>query len=882
MDWSRVLNELDSAFPFLRRLYVNRDGRSDAVELPPILRVSTGVAIKMISTGDVSRRVAILFPKTADCAKWAAVGATLAVMLADFRARCERLAPLNPGDRLKVDRRSIVEYAGEEIRSGEKYFKLRLDGSHLFIPARHRLRLQHTSSKRSLSKRPRSTEPDLLDEILDIGALGNRSIYESSVILVTPVSKAKAWGQEIFVSPRSSGNGYQSTPLISLFQWGGIGRDGNVELWGGGQFAANPALVVASDLFAVENYLTGTRSGVKLIVLEGGHEISKDLQTLDDILDSGLPVLAFIDSSDSEAMALLRERRFEFWRWEREDVCNPIISQPSSDKLPNGASPFSTLQRTLRNYRAFSIKEIICPDEQLQQIGLALLELETQIRQSKDQMKAVISQLYNCTLNIIRLLRPRSTPEDIEWRQHIERQLKQSENEVIRNRVWLSAPAFNLAQSLITGLRSALYASDTETSKVEAFKGIVTRKMMEDGRLLGVIVGTEEEVVPTSDYWKQHLKDAIDIRFYSPSTLDVSLDFDALIICGWLGAQKMYRLLHRYAAPEIYILVNQFESSWLRGARLKWRRGEIHPPAGTRAKLLGMRIKDPHVSPPEQEPEGDYAASVDISDFELRLRFYRRQAFAASRASGEDTVQTRFVEMSDGHVAFLSEHYQIPVVTNHVRGLAETVIPQRTIADLKVGDYLLFRESAEGNIIRAVADRGLAASGKGHLRKISSRWRESLRAYSASLGGDIAEVRRRLAHGGCGKSEFTIRSWINSDHTIGPDSDEDIKVIAAITGDSELESTLVEVRQAIKEVRGAHQQASHFLIKKLLEAVQAYLAENKGASFSIEIEGVGRAVVCQIEEIGDEIITVGYSRANRLLKESVDINGADDPSLPFQ
>jgi hypothetical protein len=39
--------------------------------------------------------------------------------------------------------------------------------------------------------------PDRLDSILEIHGLGNRSIYQSSIVLVSSIGEAKEWGQQI-------------------------------------------------------------------------------------------------------------------------------------------------------------------------------------------------------------------------------------------------------------------------------------------------------------------------------------------------------------------------------------------------------------------------------------------------------------------------------------------------------------------------------------------------------------------------------------------------------------------------------------------------------------------------------------------------------------
>jgi len=96
---------------------------------------------------------------------------------------------------------------------------------------------------------------------------------------------------------------------------------------------------------------------------------------------------------------------------------------------------------------------------------------------------------------------------------------------------------------------------------------------------------------------------------------------------------------------------------------------------------------------------------------------------------------------------------------------------------------------------------------------------------------------------------------------LGQDSEEDLAAIANATKNPEFQAKLYAVKAAIREVRGAHLQASSFLINKLLSAAPARLSRSTGAALILDIEGVGRAVVAEIESIDSEHTQVGVSRS---------------------
>jgi hypothetical protein len=878
MNWSKILEEVDRAHPFESRLAVTGAENNRILQVPAVLRLSTAIAINTISS-DKGKRVGLVFPKVFDAAKWIAAGTGLAGMLADSIAGLKSLPPLTPGDLLLGDGRYIVEYLGTDSIKGAEFLKLRLGGdtkASYSIPIRERLRLQHVATRRPLSGRPMPrSAPDPLDSILEIHALGNRSIYQSSIVLVSSLGETREWGQKSFVAPYQKRSDDPVTPLLNLFQWGGIDQNGVADNWGRGQFKGQPVVAVASDLLAVEKYLTGDCAEIKMIIVEGAERFSRDLQSLDEILDSGVAVLAVIDVEDTKDAALLAERDFAFWEWTKEDLSDPLSGINAEENMygkPSDLSrPFSLLTRALRNFRDSEISETNCSDEHLNRAEPALFEFERQIRPDQEELKALVGALYGCMLNIARLLRPRGHSTTVQWRHSIEERLNWIDQELNKNKIWLTAPVFAIAQTLIHEMRLAV-AAEPDESKVKALREIITQQTAMGANLVGIVVGNEEDVGPTAQYWEENLSDYSKVVFSSASTLDEALEYDALVVCGWLGATKMSKLLHAYVAPEVYVLVNQFERRWLRSARSRSQRSKIKQSASLRKKLLNVTIDDLVTdAPPTDTRVAELSDVTDISDFELRLRFYQRQAMATDNQQDEQTVESRMVELSNNYFAFLTDSFHIPVVTGYVTGSSvDEEIPQRTIAKIRSGDFLLFRESAEGNVLRTIADLGLAKSGKGHLRNVASLWQNALRAYHSGLNKKTSAVIQALRKAGCKKTDLTIRNWIFNDLLIGPRRFSDLKLIAEVTGDRELKAKLAEIRSAIREVRGAHLQASSFLVNKLLEAAPARLRETRNGFFSLEIEGVGKAVVVQVEEVGDEPIKVSYSRANRLLKESAE------------
>jgi hypothetical protein len=223
--------------------------------------------------------------------------------------------------------------------------------------------------------------------------------------------------------------------------------------------------------------------------------------------------------------------------------------------------------------------------------------------------------------------------------------------------------------------------------------------------------------------------------------------------------------------------------------------------------------------------------------------------------------------------AFLTESHRLPVVTDVVKGgVSEGEIPHRYVRELRVGDYILFQESNR-NILREIADKGLAKDGKPDLRTTAGLWREALREAYAYNASSFEGLVRSLSDAGCKRLPSTIKNWLYDDNQIGPGKKRDLGYIARATGNKLLIERLEEVEAAISAVRGAHIQASNYIRHRLLAKLPEIIANRDrvgyGAqqSVQIDIEEYGRIMILWIEEIADDWEERPINSVNCLLTE---------------
>jgi len=891
MYWNKIKSEINQRHEYLFRLFAHSKNISTASKVPRILKISTALTADMAEGHNKCQRLAFLFPTASESALWIAVGAALALMKADFLPAIENLPAFSKGQRLILDNKWVVEFDGEEKINGQKFMWLKFKNqknvfsSRKIFPVSERLRLQPTATLKQLTLMknipPQSSIPVCpLDQLIEIKSYGNRSIFFNRIVLVSRVGKTRDFTSNTLVSTSENSD---TVPFKDLLQWGSIDIEGNIESWSSHHVEAEPVIAVASNLSGVREYFQSEHHVNPLIILNGSSSFLNNLGSFDDVLKTGYPVVSVMEQGEDEGIRLLSERSFKTWVWSENEI--------RSLELPNSEghyykkdSPFASFQRSIRNYAKRKIELVTCDDSLIQATAEKLNTLTRKISHEKPDTNALKGMLYGCLLPVARLVRPVEYSGGTEWKEKIEERFQRVESELFRNKLWLTEKEYLFINELISDLRKIFSRYGLlEKGKVKVLQELI---LAHTGGNIAVIVDNVEEKLIAENYWKSHLENIERVHFCGPNTINAEIDYKCMIICGWLGTDKMRLLYDSCLAPEIMILVYPFENTWLQSVMNKWKRNMIHGlHISEKAKLLNLDSadlpEDDVNDEYEQEPV-DPDKDFDILEFELQLRLQRRTAFVNAVSFGEATTEAIQVDLSEDRFAFLTKSFKIAVVNDLLSGKAteEDEIPRKTVLELKTGDYVIFREGAESDLLREIAGRGLEKAGKQQLLKDAGLWKQALRNFEKEI---ISEIRKKKPYGihrdysydvanklkkrGCNRHPQTIRNWLINDDLIGPRSEKDLQIIADTTGDTELKLRLQDVRLAIKEVRGAHLQASRFLARKLIEFLPGYLKSSTTQTMTVEIEGIGNAVVAQVEYVAKEPATISTAKVNRLFME---------------
>ena len=792
------------------------------------------------------------------------------------------LVPLSPGSRAEVTTRirRVKGHLARHIKETDRLWRL------ITLAETQATAPEMTQRERREFAGNLAEIVNLMESHRDSEVHQKRKELENVLRIVQPQQESNAPPQE----------------LHDLFQWGALTETGDCEIVSPGQVAAPAVLLLSHELLALRAFLRRQKPDETrpLVVLDGASSFRNRLIDLRQILDCGAPVLACIERGQSEDAAQLKESGFEIWKWLPDDL------HPLSDLDPSQVAPlFGSLLRAHRNYARHKLRERVCHCEHIDAASQTLMELLDDLDPQSSETKTLEGALYGSLLLIARQLNrlPQSNEE-------ARAQIAQARGEISRHLMWLDETTQTRAEYVLKHLAAAIGVEGGGKSD-----GLLELLAASTAQNIVVVVAGAQHVKAARESWKTVRKASgteEDLRqktvsFCCLATAESHLAetrAEHLILCGWLGAHRMRRLLDGCLAADISILLYPFERGWLRGALRRWRGSEENLNATRRLALMGISHADLKLSDNAREPLSELmdamppneqrASEFDAGQYEERLRVHRRASLAAG-APGEATEPARLFEFSSDHFAFLTESCRHPVVNELIAQARDPdassskaskrakELPQKRADELAVGDYVVFRQGAAGDLIRDMADIVLRRQNSEHLRDVAGLWKVALQEWAQreqelaldwGKRGGLKNIMAALKEHGVERGEQTILKWLDPDHqTIGPrDPEKTFAAIARVTGDEEFARQLPAVLQALERVYSAHFGASDILKSTLYERLPAFLAQTDEDSFAqgllqIDIPNVGEAVVVRVEEIGRETIKVSRSQINVLQSE---------------
>lgn len=859
MEWSDYLEKLIEDENDFDGITLSLDGGASVIAVPPIIRASVLMLDKMLE--NQGKRQIIVFPERNQSTFIFSI-AYLLHNIIDGKIK-QKYEPHSfaPGEKLKIGN-AVVEFVCFEFHEGKEHIKIRLgDNSTVSMALTKAPILQKTDTSRKLS--PYKTYAKEIKKVReqcrhmerDGSPLAVLMEYKthmmSSVYSVTPVAPVKEKIADCYLC---------GTKLTQLLMLSTVDHEGKMQSIGAGQAAGIPAMVYATDLYAVNSTLENNPLPQSVLIdASNMNNIAGQLDELDDLIRRNIPIICLTDTMNSFEMDLLKQREFNIWRWDAASITGQLYDA--------SAIPMDQKVKFCANQEINYIKV------DGHEISAAIQKISAHRRETQDasaKIMKVYSRLYNLSFTALHSVIPFGDTEINLAQKSLEecKRFLQEEKSFIKEQLYEDYCA------AVDDLNK-VYSNGFNLSKVPALTEVL--KNHRHTRIC-IIVPERTNKKATLDYWQHWIMKSysyinITVLFPGEYYAAVNLKYDFVIVVGWLKRAIMRKIIYSFNAQTYVVLLYDYENQWQRYSVRKWKKAlKVSDNEEIMKKSFSEKNFDVsssrYTEMPEATVELDGSSEDEQEDIELVLRenTFRRYINGNSKAESVNAIPISYV---GGYVAFYRVGHKLISATSIIVDNGKdikTILP----TDLKVGDFIVVRE-ADKDIIRDLADIILENSGMSYLRSIAGKWREVLEIEM--LFTSINEFYQKLVNVGCTKGLATVKRWIEDDEIIAPQQKQDLQYIAEVTQSGLLKEMMDDIYNAAQEVKAAHMKAgrvlSQQLQKKLAEELKNYGkidTFNFWEPIEMEIEGIGSIKVLKVIDVGN-VVMVDASDTNRLIDE---------------
>ena len=736
-----------------------------------------------------------------------------------------------------------------------------LEPTYRSFPIAEILRLQPTTRSMPLGRENTALGPweeSPLDRLLGIRSGFNTALFRNHVLLLTSRSEA-----ELFASiTRIARPGREAARVADVVTWGRILEDGALASDDRFLQDGEPLIATTHAIECLAEACDRAEPNSKLVILDGVTAVTRNLQAYDRIV-AGQRVVIVADHDDEEQLGALADRGCDIWSASTAE----ILIGTNNCRTRGSGEIFEGVRRAASNAEHLRITTIPVNDDRLDGAAAALIRAERELSGEQDEsLRRLLGMAFGILLDCAAWYSPPSPDTAL----HFDSRLLSLEREIQLHDRWLSPGASSALREAVMLLRLVRTDENAGWLRLESLV-IALDELHTSGRSMTIVTRSASAADALRAALPAYLAG---IPIHPASLLPLDIDVDTLVVAAWLRSEGMLRLISRYPAPDIRLVACAFESRWLRQAvgrrdarRRRWRLDDDRKAAilGT----LGWTVARDRSRDSNPEPDGAAPPSPGVdgaeSDHQLdrleRLARPRRKGTVLTSAPEQERRPARYVGFVGRTYAYLSSGHSLPVVTDVIRGASSAGgrVPMRTVDHLRAGDYVLFRDQGDHDVIGLFAEVALGRERYRERRTLAELWKSALR----SIGNTHLEVIQRLRNAGVLKHPATIRGWLLDPDKIGPGSRADLDIIARVSGDTALLNRIDDVWEAIGEVRGAHIAAgsklSDFLLQELPRNVHGVSEEETRVDLTL-----GRVWVVQVEEIG-EVEERSYTEVNRLL-----------------
>ena len=697
-------------------------------------------------------------------------------------------------------------------------------------------------------------QPTVLGTLVGIPGTVNRNLLRNNVLVLGSKKTLRERISDWVIGVWDSG-GLLSDRLGEVIPFGEVSDVGAIQFFDAYVASGQPLIALASRPEELAACCAAAPAKTKSVVVDDIDRLVRSLQAYDSVAErQHLVVVA--EEAQHESVQTLRDRGCAVWHISPEELLVGAAVRPAGEL-------FCRVFRKASNMRDLVVAPSPCTDALLDGAATELSAAARNVPTENDS--PAVRELFIALFGILMACAEFLGTDGNGFATHVESRLQQAAGLLRRAQAWLSP---ELAEQVGLAISKLGDAAGSLAKQPLTAKGSVLLDSLAaaSAKPLAAVTRSESKRDELRTWMATK---GFPIPVYRVNEVPADQDFEQLVLVAWPSAKRFDRLLRQYAAQRLQILAYAFERHWLRDYYKTYQRTAV-PGLSTNRKsiLLGLTAGAPEgdgadsTPPPEPSPSGT-EGPLDLPAERFLLR-RKSVSHAGEVADGSDEIcDAYYVDFFGPTFAYITEGHELPIVNAFISGNrsgAAAAVHYRSIEELKLGDFVLFRESGDSDIIRFIAEDSIGAKEYAQLRATATCWRKAL----TGIGNDPALVWKRLKEVGLSRQLLTVRNWLNDQQMIAPKNFEDVHLIAKAAGDEELLDRLPEVRAAGDQIKSLHIRAGFRLTDLLREALPKDIEAPEDREIQLDL-GFGKVWIVRVEDIDEGTSDCTRGLANRLL-----------------
>ena len=342
--------------------------------------------------------------------------------------------------------------------------------------------------------------------------------------------------------------------ITDILYMGQINGDGELSNLSSGQLAGNPAIIIASDLYAVQNAIARGVSP-QSIIFNASHQnsIDKQLDAFDDLGRIGFPIVCITDTADSFELSSLVERGYNLWRWDRDSITDDVISSESTYS-----------NNCIKNCARHKIDYCSAEDTLISSAVKLLYRQKSSIEEQHPRIISAYEKLFSIAFTMLRSVVPLGSDDKTVYKQVIDNCLADVEIE----KKFITSELYN---DLISAARLLLQLFETteKNSKYELICNVILENQYQS---VCIVIPEKLDRNRYEKYWEAlNFPCSISVMYPMEYQEKSERNFDLVIIVGWLGNKVMRKVIYGYSATQYLVLTYPCEEKWKHAHTRTWK-----------------------------------------------------------------------------------------------------------------------------------------------------------------------------------------------------------------------------------------------------------------------------------------------------------------------